>query len=205
LETSPSVIVRRGEWRADSHHRLAGDEVFALTQLGVIEGDLLPLHNLHVELDDRQVRPVIVADRLGGNALLVGERDARFPPRDRPRGSCENVPVIVDDHARADAAAQIALAFEYVSAATSMRTTAGKIFAVTATTFCGVAAGNGSAAVAWWMAHSDGGRLSGRCRRWVPSRAVGTQWVGKYCRNRQKQGAMHRRRINNLIKPLAFG
>src|SRR5258706_16266249 len=38
---------------------------------------------------------------------------------------------------------------EKVSAATSMRTTAGKIFAVTATTACGVAAGNGSAADAW--------------------------------------------------------
>src|SRR5690349_9554825 len=36
-----------------------------------------------------------------------------------------------------------------VSDATSIRTTAGKIFAVTATTFCGVAGGNGSAAVAW--------------------------------------------------------
>ena len=146
LETTPSVIVRarpKGvpmaitSWPAMS--------LLLSPSSACLNSILFCLTCVHVHLHDGQVGPVIVADQLGGDAFLVEQRDVDLGGAAGDVKVGEDAAVVVDDDARADCRGEPCVCLRNKSScATSSRTTEGKIRAVTSTTACGVALGNGS-------------------------------------------------------------
>ena len=81
--------------------------VAAIAQFGGAEGDFFLCDFVHVHLDDGQIGPVIVADQMGGDAFLVGQRDINL---DGPAGDVvvgEDAALLIDDDARAVAALRL--------------------------------------------------------------------------------------------------
>jgi len=99
------------EGGSDGHDILAWEEGVAVAEGSGVEGDIFGFEGVDVHLEDGEVGPVVVADEASGEAFAIGEGDVYFGSASGDVVVGEDMALVVDDDAGADAGLELTFAF----------------------------------------------------------------------------------------------